>query len=65
MNAAEIIAELPNLSHEDRRRILDRIQEVEDEEDEAEELARLANESFQALDRRDAEPTSIATGNPK
>ena len=63
--AAEIIAELPNLSHEDRRRILERIQEVEEETEEAEELARLANESFQALDRRDAEPTPIATGNPK
>ena len=64
MNAAEIIAELPNLSHEDRRRILERIQEVEDETEEAEELARLANESFQASDAAESPETIAAGGRP-
>ena len=31
MSTAEILAEIPNLSSEDRRRLLDRILEIEDE----------------------------------
>ncbi len=50
MSTAQILAELPKLSREDRRRILDRILEIEDEAESAEAARRTADEAFQMLD---------------
>jgi hypothetical protein len=55
MTAAEILAELPKLSREDRRRILDRILEMEDEAESVETSRRMADEAFQILDAMEAE----------
>jgi hypothetical protein len=55
MTAAEILAELPKLSREDRRRILDRILEMEDEAEPVETTCRMAHEAFQMLDAMEAE----------
>ena len=55
MSTAEILAELPNLSREDRRRILDRILEMEDEAESVEAARRSADEAFQMLDAMEAE----------
>jgi hypothetical protein len=55
MSTAEILAELPKLSREDRRRILDRILEMEDEGQTLEAIRRMADESFQMLDAMEAE----------
>ena len=55
MSAAEILAELPNLSREDRRRILDRILEMEDDAASVEAIRRMADEAFQMLDAMEAE----------
>ncbi len=51
----EILAELPKLSHEDRRRILDRILEIDDEAKSAETARRTADEAFQMLDAMEQE----------
>ena len=50
MSATEIIGELPKLSPRDRRRILDRILELDDEAEMLEERRHLADETFQMLD---------------
>lgn len=50
MSTAEILAELLNLSREDRRRILDRILETEDEAGSVEAARRAADEAFRMLD---------------
>jgi hypothetical protein len=55
MSTAEILAELPKLSREDRRRILDRILEMEDEAQSVEAIRRMADEAFQMLDAMEAE----------
>jgi len=55
MSTAEILAELPKLSREDRRRILDRILEIEDEAESVEAARRTADEAFQMLDAMEAE----------
>ena len=55
MSTAEILAELPNLSREDRRRILERILEMEDEAESLEASRRTADEAFQMLDALEAE----------
>ena len=55
MSTAEILAELPKLSREDRRRILDRILEIEDEAESLEAIRRMADEAFQMLDAMEAE----------
>ena len=55
MSTAEILAELPKLSREDRRRILDRILEMEDEAASVEAIRRMADEAFQMLDAVEAE----------
>jgi mRNA-degrading endonuclease RelE of RelBE toxin-antitoxin system len=47
MSTEEILAELPKLSREDRRRILDRILEMEDEAESIEAIRRTADEGFQ------------------
>ena len=55
MSTAEILAELPKLSREDRRRILDRILEIEDEAESLEMARRTADQAFQMLDAMEAE----------
>ena len=55
MSTAEILGELPKLSREDRRRILDRILEMEDEAESMEASRRMADEAFQILDTMEAE----------
>jgi hypothetical protein len=54
MSTAEILAELPNLSREDRRRILERILGMEDEAESLEAIRRTADEAFQMLDAMEA-----------
>ena len=55
MSTAEILAELPRLSRGDRRRILERILEMEDEVASVEAIRRTADEAFQVLDAMEAE----------
>ena len=55
MSTAEILAELPKLSREDRRRIVERIPEMEDEAQSVEGIRRMADEAFQMLDAMEAE----------
>lgn len=55
MSTAEILAEIPRLSREDRRRLLDRILEMEDEAASVEWLRRVADETFQMLDAMEDE----------
>jgi hypothetical protein len=51
----EILAELPKFSSEDRRRILDRILEIDDEAEATEIGRRTADEAFRMLDAMEAE----------
>lgn len=60
MSATEIMAELPKLSPRERRRILDRILELDDEAEMLEERRHLADESFQMLDALEAEDAQNA-----
>ncbi len=55
MNTAEILAEIPNLSPEDRRRLLHRILEMEAEAASVEAARRIADETYQMLDSMEAE----------
>ena len=55
MSTADILAQLPHLSRLDRRRILDRILEIEDEAEWLEASRRTADEAFQILDAMEAE----------
>ena len=55
MSTAEILAEIPRLSSEDRRRLLARLLEVEDETASIEAVRRTADETFQMLDAMEAE----------
>lgn len=55
MTTAEILSEIPRLSQQDRRRILDRILEIEDEAGQLEVSRRMADEAFQMLDAMEAE----------
>ena len=50
MSATEIIGELPKLLPRERRRILDRILELDDEAEMLERRRHLADETFQMLD---------------
>lgn len=62
MSATEIMAELPKLSPRERRRILDRILELDDEAEMLEERRHLADEAFQMLDALEAEDAQNAAG---
>jgi hypothetical protein len=55
MSTAEILAEIPRLSSEDRRRLLDRLLEMEDEAASLEVVRRAADETFRMLDAMEAE----------
>ncbi len=60
MSVTEILAELPKLSPRERRRILDRIMELDDEAEMQEERRRLVDEAFQMLDALEAEDAQNA-----
>ncbi len=62
MSTAEILAEIPKLSPEDRRRLLDRILEMEDEAASIEAIRRTADETFQLLDAMEAEDAASQSG---
>jgi hypothetical protein len=62
MSTAEILAELPKLSREDRRRILERILEMEEEAGSVEAIRRMADETFQILDAMEAEDAAGQSG---
>jgi len=62
MSTAEILAELPKLSREDRRRILDRIPEMEDDAASVEAIRRMADQAFQMLDAMEAEDAAGQSG---
>jgi len=49
------LAEIPKLSREDRRRLLERILELEEEAASVEALRRTADEAFLMLDTMEAE----------
>jgi hypothetical protein len=55
MSQAEIISEIPRLSHEARREIMRRIIEAEEDAATLAECDRLALERFQRLDAMEAE----------
>ena len=55
MSTTEILAEIPKLSSEDRRRLLDRILEIEDQAASVEAMRHIADETFQMLDVMEAE----------
>ena len=61
MSATEILAELPKLSQRERRRILDRLLELDDEAEMLEERRHLADEAFQMLDALEAEDAQNST----
>jgi len=54
MSKAEIVAEIPKLSHQDRREIMRRLIEVEEDAETLAECDRLALERFQSLDALEA-----------
>ena len=61
MSASEILAELPKLSHEDRRRLAAAIFDLEEEADVLRDCNRRADEHFRMLDlmeEKDAEAGS-------
>ena len=60
MSSTEILAELPKLSQRERRRILDRLLELDDEAELLEERRHLADEAFQMLDALEAEDAQNA-----
>jgi len=62
VSTTEILAELPKLSREDRRRIVDRILEMEEEAASVEAIRRMADESFQMLDAMEAEDAARQAG---
>ncbi len=55
MSATEIMDELPKLSPRERRRILDRILELDNEAELLKERRHLADEAFRMLDALEAE----------
>jgi hypothetical protein len=55
MSTTEIVAEIPRLSHEERREIMRRLIEAEEDATTLAECNRLALERFQMLDALEAE----------
>ena len=62
MTTAEILSELPELSRQDRRRILDRLLEIDDDAEVLEAGRRVADEAFQMLDAMEAEDAASQAG---
>ena len=61
MSKAQIISEIPKLSHADRREIMRLIVEMEQDADTLAECDRLALERFQMLDAMEAEDEKNAS----
>jgi hypothetical protein len=55
MSTTEIVAEIPRLSHEERRKIMRRLIEAEEDAATLAECDRLALEQFEMLDALEAE----------
>ena len=64
MSKAEIISEIPKLSHGERREIMRVIFELEEDAETLAECDRLALERFQMLDRLGADAPSADSTNP-
>ena len=62
MTTSEILSELPGLPRQDRRKILDRILEIEDEAEVLEASRWMADEAFQILDAMEAEDATLQPG---
>lgn len=62
MSTAEIIAELPNLSREERRRLAGAIFDLEGEADLLRDCDGRANERFAMLDAMESEDGSTSAG---
>jgi hypothetical protein len=62
MSKAEIISAIPNLSHEDRREIIQTILDVEADAQILADCDRLALERFQMLDAMEAEDEKHKAG---
>ena len=62
MSSKEIIAELPHLSHRERREILQHILSIEDEAQLLADCDRRADERFLMLDAMEAENGQASTG---
>lgn len=62
MSKAQIISEIPKLSHHDRREVMRCLFEMEQDADTLAECDRLALERFQMLDAMEAEDESNAAG---
>jgi hypothetical protein len=62
MSKAEIISEIPKLSHSERREIMRSIIEVEEDAATLADCDRLALERFQTLDAMEAEDEKNAAG---
>ncbi len=58
MSATEILKELPNLKHEERRAIARRVFELEQERGELEWAAQAADLAFQDLDKLEEQDAS-------
>ena len=61
MSTTEIITELPKLTQRERRRILERLMELEDEALLLESRREIADEVFQLLDALEAEDAANST----
>jgi hypothetical protein len=61
MSRADIISEIPKLSHQDRREIMRSFVEVEEDAATLAECDRLALERFQMLDKLEAEDETNVT----
>ncbi len=62
MSTAEIIAELPNLSREERRQLAGAIFDLEGEADLLRDCDGRANERFEMLDAMESEDGSTSAG---
>jgi mRNA-degrading endonuclease RelE of RelBE toxin-antitoxin system len=62
MSTSEIIAELPKLNHEERRRVAKRIFELEDEGQILADTDRRADANFLLLDAMESEDASRKSG---
>jgi hypothetical protein len=62
MSRAEILTQIPSLTHADRREIMRRIMEAEEDAATLAECDRLALERFQMLDAMEAEDEKHAPG---
>lgn len=62
MSASEILAELPKLSHEERRRLAAAIFELEEEAELLHDCDRRADQRFRILDAMEEEDAQTSSG---